>query len=164
MPKGPKKLSTLSRRKRPKGVYAKGWATRRLRKVAREAYLATTEKPPTVNVQAVADEIARASGWNPATVAEASQMGTVHSEQHARPGDAVISLLAIHRDEQLACFMADMQCIRRMGMPVHAPIMISRSQIEAIEDFLGEQGFSMFGRRVPNESNAAEAITKTEAA
>lgn len=158
MPKQPKKLSTTSQRKRrPKGVYAKGWATRRLRKVAREAYL---EEAGSM-VKAIASQLPKPpADWNPTTVAEAALMGAgAAPSEGASRGDAVISLLAIHRDEQLACFMADMQCMRRMGMPSHAPIMVSRSQIEAIEDLLGELGYSMFGRRTSAQGGET-AITK----
>lgn len=52
----------------------------------------------------------------------------------------------LHRDEQLCCFVADIAAMRRAGWPSHAPAIISRSQIEAIEGFLQDLGYSMFGK------------------
>lgn len=148
MPKAAKKLSTILRRKRrPKSVYAKGWETRRANKAALEEFLG--QKTVQALKKGLAPltndpDAAKAAGWSPVTVAEAAQMGAVHSEQR---GDAVISLLAIHRDEQLCCFLADIMQLRKCGMPAHAPIMVTRSQVEALEDFLTEHGVTMFGRR-----------------
>lgn len=60
--------------------------------------------------------------------------------------DALLTTYRLNRDDQLCCFVADMQAIRRQGLPNHAPVMLTRTQAEAIEDFLSEHGFSVFGK------------------
>lgn len=158
MPKAPKKHS-ISRRRRPKSIYAKGWETRRLRKIARDAYLEEATGALSNALGAVTSDpkAAQAAGWTPVNVAEAAMMTSdpnVRSEISG--GDALLRLTTLHRDEQLSCFMADMAAMRRMGMPSHAPVIITRSQIEAIEDFLAEHGVSMFGRNRQGQAPVGE--------
>lgn len=69
-----------------------------------------------------------------------------HGAQEISAGEAILRMSVANRDEQLCCFVADMQTMRRAGIPAHAPINLTRSQAEAIEDLLGELGYSVFGK------------------
>lgn len=72
------------------------------------------------------------------------------------PSDAaVLRLLEQMRNEQLNCFMADMESIRRSDAPAFVPITVTRTQADAIEQFLSEYGYSAFGqRKVPDKTTA----------
>lgn len=72
---------------------------------------------------------------------------------HQSPVDAIARTLDMHRDEQLCGFLGDMSAARRSGQMVgHFPVMLSRSQAEAIEQWLVEQGYSAFGKRASGDS------------
>lgn len=132
MSKKPKSRSSVSRKRRPKSVYAKGWATRR-----RKASILTQHDDHLMGQQNM-------------PVPQVAQ--TSRSEMAA--GDGIIRTLRIARDEQICCFLAEMAAIRRMGSPTpFGPIMVSRSQIDAIEDFLAEHGCTQFG--ISNVAKAA---------
>lgn len=130
------KTASTKRARRPKKIYAKGWETRRRRaeaaKEAKELILsmgATLEK---------AAESTQTQGWQPVKPAQAGEVSA---------GDAIMRTIIMHRDEQLCCFLAEVSTIRRQGVPAYAPLMVSRSQVEAIESLLEEAGYSQFGKR-----------------
>lgn len=134
MPKKPK-LRSIARRKKQASSYLKGWETRRQNAADKKA-MGVIERlsetpigPEHFDLKAIGQEMQAANR------AEGSG------------GDAILRTVVLHRDEQLCCFLGDMQALRQMaGIPCFAPFTISRSQIEAIEDFLTEQGYSPFGR------------------
>lgn len=138
MPKKP----TVQRSKKPKDRYAKGWETRRAK--ASQKVLAGLNEALAMAADAPIPSSA---------IQNAAIRGQVHILNQAAQmspetagGDAILRTVMMHRDEQLCCFMGDMAALRRMGGSRFMPVVISRSQIEAIEDFLADQGFSMFGR------------------
>lgn len=149
MPKMPKTRSVVSRKKRPKSVYSRGWETRRRnqeRENAADVWAA----------QAALNEISRHEKLSATTMRGASTepganlntTGTATpSRSEASGGDALLRMRIMHRDDQLCGFVAEMATMRRMSKNDHMPLMMARAQLEAIEDFLIESGFTPFGRR-----------------
>lgn len=60
--------------------------------------------------------------------------------------DVVIALLNQVRTEQLCSFVAEMAAVRRMAGANYNPVIVSRMQAEAIEEFLVELGYGVFGK------------------
>jgi hypothetical protein len=145
MPKKPKIRSVVSRKKRPKSVYSRGWETRRRNQEALRSLHLTSE-----GHKAFSNKIVKGLQQAVATTGLVTQSPSDdHSNDNRREvsaGDAILRTVMIHRDEQLCCFVAEMMTLRRQGVPSHAPMMVSRSQCEAIEDLLAELGYSMFGK------------------
>lgn len=155
------KTVSTKRARRPKNIYAKGWETRRRRaeaaKEARELILsmgATLEKAA-----------AGTKGWKPITMTDtarmempsttaigASEAPGANQASQDRPseingGDALLHMSTLHRDEQLCSFIGTIDFIRKLpGVPTYMPITVSRTSIEAIEDFLRDHGYSAFGK------------------
>lgn len=146
MPKKPKKRSFKPRKRRPISMYLKGWETRRRNQ----------ERKQGVPAQNVSNN---APGNPNLTTGLATPFPSDRKVEQVSAGEAIIRMSRIHRDEQLCCFLGDMQTMRRHSPPNHAPVMLTRSQAEAIEVFLTEQGFSMFGPR----TNASGGIVATKA-
>lgn len=68
--------------------------------------------------------------------------------QQVAGGDAIMRTILMHRDEQLCCFLAEVATIRRQpSVGAYMPLMISRSQVDAIESLLEEHGYSGWGKR-----------------
>lgn len=129
---------TARRKKRPKSVFAKGWATRRRNQELLNG--------PGEKIQGIA-----AIPATPESNADPRNPNMAQS-----PIDAIARTLDMHRDEQLCCFLAEMSTMRRTGaLQGHFPIMLSRSQAEAIEGWLTEYGYSPFGRRTEGCSSTA---------
>lgn len=143
------KTVSTKRARRPKKIYAKGWETRRRnQEAAQDAALIASatrmglyQESPTITDPSHSCTTAIGASAEPGAN-QASQ--TRPSEVSA--GDAIMRTIIMQRNEQLCCFLADMSAVRRfqMGGHKHAPLMVTRSQIEAVEDFLREQGFSEF--------------------
>jgi len=129
MPKKPKPLSSVRRKRRPKSIYAKGWETRRLRAQGIPANVAI----PNAMV-----------GGDPNVPLTTGL--TTQSRSEVSGGDALLRMAMMHRDDQLCGFLGDMNAMRMMRMPAHAPMMLSRAQAEAIEEFLIDHGYSLFGK------------------
>lgn len=131
-----------SKRKRPKSVMQKAWATRRLKAmtlVDREEFLkGVAAHMPTAE--------SNADPQNPNS--------RLRSEV-----DGIARTIELHRDEMLLGFLGDMAAVRGMRpYNDHHPMLVSRAQAEAIEQFLTEQGYSPWGRRsgAAGDQNAVE--------
>lgn len=161
------KTVSTKRARRPKKIYAKGWETRRRNELERERQ--AIEFALSAEIAEAATEGMK-NTWQPVerphSIDEAVEQKVQQRLEHearvaqTRPsevaaGDAILRTVMLHRDEQLSCFMADMRLMRHLGMPPYAPISVTRSQIEAIEDFLTESGFTEFGRTLPKIPKAA---------
>jgi hypothetical protein len=119
-------------------MYLKGWETRRRNAKAK----ASEEKKSAVETQSMNEAI---FGDNAQPMKKYWNSEPRPAEGEVSSGDALLHMALLHRNESLCQYVAEIQTIRRLSIPVHAPIMISRSQAEAIEEFLIEHGFSMFG-------------------
>ncbi len=151
-----------SPKRQPLNRHKKGWATRRRK---RKAELKRIE----AEAAKLKPELDKLFEGTPAVSTDTAndnkltaQAAATNSIPRSEAVDAVGRTLEMHRDEQIACFLADMVAMRQMGgMKGHFPIMVSRSQIEAIEEFLTDHGYSGFGK---GSGSLMSVSTKPQAA
>jgi len=143
---------TSKRPKRPKSVFAKGWETRRRNQLLRDSE----------NMGVPGNPVMGETNADPRDPNVYQQSATLRAANQASPIppsspsaiDAIENTLRLQRDEQLCGFMADLLFVRQhVRGPVHAPMVVTRSQIDAIEEFLSEHGYSAFG--MANRAKAA---------
>ncbi len=136
--------------KRPKSVLRKAWETRR----KNEKHRASLEGQ--MNKVFFGDNADTSKLPGLASLSQATKtLGTEtpRSENAATVGgvnaafDAVARTIEMHRDEMLLGFMGDMSAMRSTnGRTGHHPIMLSKAQANAIEEFLSLHGYSAWGK------------------
>lgn len=143
MQKISKRPIAKQQRMRPKSVLKKAWETRR-----RNAGV----KPLTIDrdgfLKGLGTEL---RNLNEGLPTQSGAMEPKNAQASPTPRsdnpDPIAALLDQFRDEQLCSFVAEIAAIRHMQGPnSHQPIMLSRPQAEAIEDFLVSEGYGPFGR------------------
>lgn len=151
MKKQSKQPSKTPHGKRPKSVLRKAWKTRRARAELAKLPKYDPKAPLVVDREAFLEEVA---AHMPQTDT-ANDNKAQPSQTHRSEIDGIARTIELHRDEMLLGFMGDMNAIRsqRRGTD-HHPIMLSRAQAEAIEQYLNEQGYTPWGRRLSNDKAA----------
>lgn len=155
------KKSITKKAKRPKSVLKKAWETRRKNAAHRalpEAEMNRLLYGDTETSSDLMKQVAPMLKSPPGLASlaqgtqQTSQTATLRSEANGinpeyNPAAEIAHVLDLHRTEQLCAFLGDISALRQNGqMKGHYPIMVSRTQINAVEDFLRDHGYGPWGK------------------